>query len=140
MGNSRGAHAQSASAESEAKIAAGRQGYYRPTLRYPPPFATVIKRADREGVDVLADFRALQVAWRKECDDKPLILTTVHPALTEPLTSQRLKNAINSPEPVTQANFHAVIPLLREIRTLILDKNACGRGVLPKSGYSAEPE
>ncbi len=128
------------SAESEHKIMAGREGYFHPTLLYPLPFATVIERADRQGVDILADFDAFQAALREEFGDKPLVLTFIHPALIEPYTNQRLQSAMRAPEPITRANFHERAAILREIRTLILDKAARGRGVLPRSGYAAEPE
>ena len=47
---------------------------------------------------------------------------------------------MNSPEAVTQANLQVVAPLLREIRSLVLDKNASERRVLPRCGYTAEPD
>jgi hypothetical protein len=126
--------------QSEAKIAAGRRGYFAPVLRYTPALATVIRRADHAGQDLLTDFESFQVAWREECGGTPLILTFVHPTLTEPYSKQQLRRAVNSPEAVTQANFDVVVPLLRDIRSLILDTNARGRGVLATSGYAAEPD
>ena len=126
--------------ESEARIDAARDGYFFPTLLYPPALSTAIKRAAREGRDVLADFEVLQAAWRLECGDKPLTFSFVHPARTEPLTGQPLRVALNEPHRVTQASFPEVVPLLREIRDLILSGDGSGSGVLSRSGYMAGPE
>jgi hypothetical protein len=126
--------------DSEAKINVARQGYFQPTLLYPVALSIVIKRADREGRDILGDFEALQAAWRLECGDKPLTFSFVHLLRTEPFTGQQLRIAMNSPHCVTRAIFLEVVPLLREIRTLILAGDGMGRGVLPRSGYMAGPD
>lgn len=126
--------------DSEAKIHVARQGYFQPTLRYPQALITAVKQARLDGRDILADFAALETAWTEQAGKNPLVLTFVHPPLTEPYTGERLINPVHSPERVTDANFKEMLPLLREIRTLILDKNDSGCGLLPRSGFSAKPD
>ncbi len=40
---------------------------------------------------------------------------------------------------IEQANFADLLPILEELRRLILEGDGSGRGRLPRSGYHAEP-
>jgi hypothetical protein len=127
------------------RIESGRQGYFQPTLLYPRALIEVItnarhvKNGDRDDLDIFTDFAALMTSWQARAGDQPLVLTFVQPSSTEPTTGRHL-NAVNSREPVTEYDFNAKLPLIRQIAALILQGNETGRGILEPSGYYAKPE
>ncbi len=123
--------------ESLAKIETGRQGYFQPTLCYPPEFISAVKRAQRDGLDILADFLTLEKAWKAEAGAKPLTLTFIHDPVTDTYTNQRFHSALRSSEPVNEANFRDAVVWLRDIRSLILDGDGTGAGILPRIGCPA---
>jgi hypothetical protein len=68
-----------------------------------------------------------------------MMLKLFSPAGVEP-ASRKVIPAINSPAVAVDAkNFTELLPLLKDIETLILVGDGTGRGKLPYSGYEAEP-
>ena len=73
------------------------QGYFFPVLRYPDKLMKLLKQADSDGKDVLADFETIQAAWRAVAEDKPLVIRFVAPPSFDVMTGQRLPKSSSRP-------------------------------------------
>ena len=119
-------------------IERGRQGYWKPTIRYPGKLIGIIIEGRREGPDILANDGPLERAWRKVCPDQPLTIQFLGPSAIDPTTGGRITASNHPPEPIDKFNFQEQLPLLKDIRDLILESGD-GYGELPIRGYPAEP-
>jgi hypothetical protein len=123
-------------------IEAGRQGYRNPTIVYPDILIQVIKKAHRDDRDVLANFAALDRDWREACPCHPLTIRFAHPASSNPSIEEgQSASWTDCSERVEKGNFEQMLPILMDIRDLIVgtDGDGSGRGRLLHSGYPAEP-
>jgi hypothetical protein len=120
---------------------AGRHGYRNPTIRYPAKLVEIVIRGHRDNRDILASFDALDRAWREECPDHRLAIRFVYPPSLDPFMQGRAGSWPDSSEPVDRENFERMLPVLEDLRDLILasQDNQTGRGRLLVSGYPAEP-
>jgi len=121
------------------RIEQGREGYFRPTIRYSPRLIPLFQSAHHHGCDILADFETLQRAWRQTNGDAPLAMRFVSPSTFEPITGRWAYATNSPPEPVGEAHFDEQQALLREIYILVTEGDGSGRGILRHSGYLVEP-
>jgi hypothetical protein len=109
------------------------------TVLYSSNFSVVVENAARQRRELLTDYATFCLAWGEHFPGEPMMLKMVGPVTNDP-GSKKVLRALNGPTVVVDAkNFAEIRPLLADIKTLILKRNATGRGRLPVSGYEAEP-
>jgi hypothetical protein len=123
-------------------IAAGSQGYRNPTIVYPDILIPIFKKAHRDKRDILGSFEALDRDWRAGSPRHLLTIRFAHPASTSPSIEEgQFASWTDCSEQVEKGNFEQMLPILMDIRDLIVgtDGDGSGRGRLLHSGYPAEP-
>ena len=114
-------------------------GYFCPTLRYPARMIELMRRAAREGRDVLADFETLATAWSSAAGDEPLAVRFISIPSFDLATRTVIPGRLFGLDRINKANFAEMLPHLEGIRDAILDGCGSGRGKLPVSGCEIEP-
>ena len=112
--------------------------YFRPTIRYPAALIDLFRQAKRDGRDILADFEALERAWKAANGDAPLTIHFVHPAIKEPSTGRAVSAIDSPPQLILAENFDELKPLLQDI--YLLATNGDGKGAAPRSGILYAPD
>jgi hypothetical protein len=108
-------------------------------LLYSRKFVIASRHAFGKRYEFLASYATFCAIWKEVSPQKPMMLKLISPAGVEP-ASKKVIPAINSPAVAVDAkNFTELLPLLKEIETLIIVGDGTGRGKLPYSGYEAEP-
>ncbi len=120
------------------RIHLARDGYFQPVVYYPARFIDVVNLAHRKREDILTSFEVLDRAWRAG-GDEPLSIRFTCPPSADPYTGGRSAAVIYPSDSIQKANFMMLLPLLQEIRTLIIEGEGDGRGLLNQSGYQVEP-
>jgi hypothetical protein len=106
---------------------------------YSRKFVIASRHAFGQRREFLASYSTFCAIWKEVSPKKPMKLKVISPAGVEP-ASKKFIPAINSPTVAVDAeNFTELLPLLKEIETLIIVGDGTGRGKLPYSGYEAEP-
>jgi hypothetical protein len=106
---------------------------------YSREFVIASRHAFGKRREFLASYSTFCAIWKEVSPQKPMMLKPISPAGMEP-ASKKVIPAINSPAVAVDAgNYTELLPLLKEIETLIIVGDGTGRGKLPYSGYEAEP-
>jgi hypothetical protein len=123
-------------------VSQGREPVSVGILYYSVEYIDVIKAAvKRDGRDVLASGDVFDSSWNSVSPRCPFVIALVHSPLseTDPVTGLKIPRISGTTVLRDSSQFVQILPLLKEIRTLILAGDGSGRGVLPKSGFYAEP-
>ncbi len=105
---------------------------------YTREFVDVVEKSRERGRDPLASFDALESAWR-DASHWPFAIKCVEVSYDDPTTERLIARTSQPTVVIDQTNFAALLPLLRELQTLILEGGGVGRGKLPQSQRFAEP-
>jgi hypothetical protein len=125
--------------ESQGLIESGRAPVSEPVLRYSARFINLARRDHRQREDSLASFEALESAWQSVAGNRKLTVQVIVPSTLEPTTGRWAKQSWHAPQALDRSNFEEMLPVLKEIHTLIVEVDGSGRGRLGVSGYQAEP-
>jgi hypothetical protein len=127
--------------QSRETIEAGRQCLRKTTILYPDSLIEIIIQSDRDNRDILASFEALERAWREMRPTYPLTIRFLHSPSFDPSLQGRSASWSGSSAQIDEGSFAEMLPILRDIRDLILESvgDECGWGNLLLSGYAAEP-
>lgn len=121
------------------KVVLAERPFMAVNLYYPQCYIEIVQRARRDGRDILASFGTLQSAWNAASPDAPLAIKLVTSSLPEPITGKVVSPVLAASAVIDEASFQEMLPLLEDIRQLILQGDGSGRGQLSHSGYAAEP-
>jgi hypothetical protein len=116
----------------------GERPFMTVNVYYPTEFIDVVKAANQEGRDLLADFAALELAWN-DATAVPLVIKVVSSPLAEPLTGKAASPILTATEVIDESSFGELRGLLEDLRMLILEGDGSGCGQLDRSGYQAQP-
>jgi hypothetical protein len=116
----------------------GERPFMTVNVYYPPDYIDVVKTANQDGRDLLADFAALDSAWNA-ASPTPLVIKVVSSPLPEPITGKAASPILTATEVVDESSFKELRGLLEDLRTLILEGDGSGFGQLDRSGYQAQP-
>jgi hypothetical protein len=127
--------------QSRETIEFGRHCLRKTTILYPDSLIEIIIQSDRDQRDILASFEALERAWREVRPRHPLTISFLHSPSFDPSLRGRFASWSGSSVQIDEGSFEEMLPILRDIRDLILEfvGDECGRGKLLLSGYAAEP-
>jgi hypothetical protein len=120
-------------------IVRGERPFAVVTVYYPAKYIEVIKTAQREGHNVLRSFRALDSAWSAAAPATPLAIKTVYVPLPEPFTGRQVFPVLEASLVTDTSTFQSLLPILEDLRELILDGDGSGRGRLTRSRCAARP-
>lgn len=125
--------------ESLNRLGRGRAPFHEPVLRHAARFIVLANRARRDREDFLASFEALERAWKTVGGNQKLTIQLIVAPSVEPYTGKRVARSWHAPVAVDQSTFEEMLPVLKEIATLIVEGDGSGRGRLFISGFDVEP-
>ncbi|MGO9463325.1 MAG: hypothetical protein ACLQIB_29450 [Isosphaeraceae bacterium] len=108
-------------------------------LYYSRDYIEVVKKAQEEHRDILANVQALESAWNAASPAMPLTIELISSVLPEPFTGKSPAPGLRAKAAVNETNFQELRPLLDDVRNLILEGDGSGCGLLRCSGYQAQP-
>jgi hypothetical protein len=100
-------------------IAHSEEPLRRDIVYYPRQFLTLVKKANRQGTDLLTDFRTLNSAWKSVCPNKPLRIkwsAVYTPTAIDRISGKQAPPVDNPPVVVDQSNFAELRLHLEKVR------------------------
>jgi hypothetical protein len=107
--------------------------------RYSARYIEAVRRAVRERRDLLESYATFQELWQQVSPDEPMKLQMISPIGRDSESREVIPAVIRPPVAVDEQNFEEYWLVLTDLRTLILEENSTGRGLLRATHFDAEP-
>jgi hypothetical protein len=117
----------------------GRRPFLTEIIYYSADLISVVRKGRPRDRDVLANFDVFQSAWRVHSAARPFTFKLVTLPTEEPITGKAVAGAIRPTVQLERTNFDELVPLLKDLRAMILEGDGFGRGNLRQGGHAAEP-
>jgi hypothetical protein len=111
----------------------------RDVQRYSARYIDAARYADREHLDLLASYAAFRDIWEAISPREPMLIQTISPVGVDVEGNPVVPEVIRLPAVVSLQNFQEYLPLLTDLRRLIIEGDGTGRGLLPATHFAAEP-